>query len=155
MWEPRLLPARSNPEYGPSGRWRTTISKAHIRARSRDLTGSDLLRRWPPALPCGRAVRGVAMVPIRGFTQGVKPVTSDAIAIGTKILKKEKGAARLPPSIWIVCGTSPIQCIAVLGKRAALSIAAPPSKSHTSSVITLNPAIRDRVKSGHREWQKT
>ena len=23
------------------------------------------------------------------------------------------------------------------------------------SVITLNPAIRDRVKSGHREWQKT
>jgi hypothetical protein len=25
----------------------------------------------------------------------------------------------------------------------------------TSSVITLNPAIRDRVKSGHREWQKT
>ena len=24
-----------------------------------------------------------------------------------------------------------------------------------TSVITLNPAIRDRVKSGHREWQKT
>ena len=24
-----------------------------------------------------------------------------------------------------------------------------------ASVITLNPAIRDRVKSGHREWQKT
>jgi hypothetical protein len=24
-----------------------------------------------------------------------------------------------------------------------------------ASVITLNPAIRDRVKSGHREWPKT
>jgi addiction module HigA family antidote len=24
-----------------------------------------------------------------------------------------------------------------------------------TSVITLNPAIRDRVKSGHREWPKT
>ena len=24
-----------------------------------------------------------------------------------------------------------------------------------ASVITLNPAIRDRVKSGHKEWQKT
>ena len=25
----------------------------------------------------------------------------------------------------------------------------------TASVIRLNPAIRDRVKSGHREWHKT
>jgi hypothetical protein len=25
----------------------------------------------------------------------------------------------------------------------------------SASVITLNPAIRDRVKSGHREWPKT
>jgi phosphoribosyl-dephospho-CoA transferase len=25
----------------------------------------------------------------------------------------------------------------------------------TASVITLNPAIRDRVKRGHREWPKT
>ena len=26
---------------------------------------------------------------------------------------------------------------------------------YTPSVITLNPAIRDQVKSGHREWPKT
>ncbi len=29
------------------------------------------------------------------------------------------------------------------------------TRATTPSVITLNPAIRDRVKSGHREWQKT
>jgi hypothetical protein len=29
------------------------------------------------------------------------------------------------------------------------------TKREATSVITLNPAIRDRVKSGHREWPKT
>jgi bifunctional ADP-heptose synthase (sugar kinase/adenylyltransferase) len=29
------------------------------------------------------------------------------------------------------------------------------ARTPLSSVITLNPAIRDRVKSGHREWPKT
>jgi hypothetical protein len=41
---------------------------------------------------------------------------------------------------------------AVNGRRA---FAAGIGSGKETSVITLNPAIRDRVKSGHREWPKT
>ena len=41
------------------------------------------------------------------------------------------------------------------GPMRAGQVGAVSNQVSLSSVITLNPAIRDRVKSGHREWPKT
>ena len=42
-----------------------------------------------------------------------------------------------------------------LSRSAEGSTIAEPTYVNWASVIRLNPAIRDRVKSGHREWPKT
>ncbi len=43
----------------------------------------------------------------------------------------------------------------LIGYDALSSYGSPSYWAQVTSVITLNPAIRDRVKSGHREWPKT
>ena len=55
---------------------------------------------------------------------------------------------QIPPALWLC-----IECAAIYAKE--LSNTRERSVTPNASVITLNPAIRDRVKSGHREWPKT
>jgi hypothetical protein len=67
-----LLPARSNPEYGPTGRWRTTISKrtfVHSCAVPRPETSAEALCSAAGRLRCGARGCGLRSALSAGYCQ--------------------------------------------------------------------------------------
>jgi hypothetical protein len=64
----------------------------------------------------------------------------------------EEAATKLAPFLREIVFVGGVTLGLLITDEAAAPIR---STDDVASVITLNPAIRDRVKSGHREWPKT
>jgi hypothetical protein len=63
------------------------------------------------------------------------------------LIRRSENAGTVGSGCKDVCANTGPNAVDMSGKQVKSGI--------NPSVITLNPAIRDRVKSGHREWPKT